>query len=651
MNRLIQEKSAYLRHASHQKIDWYPWSDEPFDKAQEEGKPVFLSSGAVWCHWCHVMAKESFEDEEVAAILNGHFVAIKLDRDERPDIDRRYQQAVAALGLGSGWPLSVFLTSDRMPFYGGTYFPLDDQHGRPGFRSALKMVAQLYEERREEVVSHGAKIVEFLKGKTYPPGEIGPQLVAKGLGQIVSGIDRHYGGFGRAPKFPMSGAVGFLLGRYFLDHDSSLEKELRNSLKAMAQGGYRDHLGGGFHRYSTDEAWIVPHFEKMTDDNAWLLRNYAHAYAIFGDPFFKEVAEGIVTFMRRDLSDPGGGFYASQDADVTPDDEGGYFTWTDEEFRYALTREEYEVLSRHLYHDRGVMHHDPRKRVLAVANDVDEVARQTGIDAGRVRAIIAKGKEKLLARRDGREKPFIDNALYTSLNGMAIGAFLEAHRVLKDEDSKAFALKSLDVILKARLAGGQVFHAEGVEGLLDDYVYLGEALVAAYEGTANPLYRDLADMIMDETLKRFWDQDGGGFLDSEANVLGIKVKGVEDTPQPSANSVAIMLLLKLFSITGKEAYLRKAKEALDVFALDAEAMGIHAGYYLVSLDWHFNGLKLDVHAPAGSALAEAALATFHPYTTIVYRGDEGSVVPCYTDRCLEPLRSPDAVRTFLRSGK
>ena len=345
MNRLAQEKSAYLRHAADQKIDWYPWSEEAFEKAQKEDKPVFLSSGAIWCHWCHVMAKESFEDDEVAELLNDRYVAIKLDRDERPDVDRRYQQAVTAMGVNGGWPLSVFLTPEKIPFYGGTYFPVTDSFGKPGFKTLLKAMSEFYKTRKDEVYENSRKFHDFLKQQSPKKGKVSEVLVGEAIKSIMRGFDKTHGGFGSSPKFPMSGAIEFLLNRYFFTKDQTIEYALKKTLIAMASGGFYDQLGGGFHRYSTDEAWTVPHFEKMTEDNAWLLRNYADAYSLFGDEFFKKVAENIIFFTRSELSRPDGGFYASMDADVTPDDEGGYFTWTDDEVRSTLTADEYAVFS------------------------------------------------------------------------------------------------------------------------------------------------------------------------------------------------------------------------------------------------------------------------------------------------------------------
>lgn len=401
MNRLSGEKSAYLRHAAHQKIDWHPWSDEVFEKARRENKPVFLSTGAVWCHWCHVMAKECFEDEEVTRLLNEHFLNIKLDRDERPEIDRRYQKAVIAMGSPGGWPLSVFLTPDRKPFFGGTYFPPDDLYGRPGFKRVLRSVVEFYHTNGIRVYEYSDRVMDFLKTAPMPSGEIGGSLLDQAVRDILSEYDPQNGGFGKMPKFPMPGAMEFLMRRYFFTGNESVGLVVRKTLEAMAKGGFHDQLGGGFHRYSVDEGWIVPHFEKMADDNSWLLRNYVDAYALFGDRYFRDVAKGVTGFFRDVLSDPEGGFYASQDADVTPDDEGGYFTWREKDFRKVLNDDEYRALSLHLLHERGAMHHDPSKKVPLYRSRRGRGGEENGDGCGGSKGGFTKGEREIAHREEG----------------------------------------------------------------------------------------------------------------------------------------------------------------------------------------------------------------------------------------------------------
>lgn len=646
MNRLSSEKSAYLKHAASQKIDWYPWGEEAFARAQKEDKPVFLSSGAIWCHWCHVMAKECFADDEIVNLLNEGFIPIKIDRDERPDIDRRYQQAVSAMGSGGGWPLSVFLTPDRKPFFGGTYFPPEDRYGRPGFKKVLKEVLNFYRSKKDAIAEYTERLIDYVKPDPLAHSEIDRTHLEAAVADILAEYDAQNGGFGTSPKFPMPGAVAFLISRYYFTGIESVGSLVHKTLTAMATGGMYDQLQGGFHRYSTDEAWLIPHFEKMADDNAWLLKNYIDAYGVFGDTRFKDIAEGIINFLKDVLSDPQGGFYASQDADVTPDDEGGYFTWTEADFRNTLNEEEYRILARHFLNDRASMHHDESKKVLFIAEEAENIARELGMDISTLEEIINNGKEKLLSARSKREEPFIDRAFYTSLNGMLISSCLLAYRTLRDTWTKDFALKSLETIMKKNCIQGRLFHSEGIRAVLDDYVFLVEAFIAAYEVTGNVSYLNRADELMERCIDSLWDKEEGGFFDSEDVTLGIRLKGVEDIPHPSSNGLAIILLLKLYDMTGKDAYITYAETALRAFASKANAMGIHSGYYYAALDAYFNMLKLAVET-TDPLLRETALFHFSPHTSIVYGEDKGCVTPCIRGVCLESIKDPEKLRDFL----
>lgn len=636
MNRLANEKSAYLQHAAHQKIDWYPWSEAPFEKARTENKPLFLSSGAVWCHWCHVMAAESFENEEIAGLMNRLFVNIKLDRDERPDIDRRYQQAVSAMGAGGGWPLSVFLTPNKEPFFGGTYFPPEDRNGIPGFKSVLQAVSNFYHVKRDEAVQYAKQVLETLRPEGLAPASVNAQLLNDAVEAVLSHADPKHGGFGTAPKFPLPGALEFLIHRYVMNRDLSLEQVIRAALDSMARGGIHDQLGGGFHRYSVDAEWIVPHFEKMADDNAWMLRTYALAYTVFREEQYRMVLGDIIRFAGEVLADPEGGFYTSQDADVSPSDEGGYFTWSREDFRRVLSEQEYAVLSQAFLDSRGAMPHDPAKYVLWAARSKEAIAADLGIGTDRVEAIIQQGRKKLLESRNSRPAPFVDKTMYSSLNGLMIGAYLSAFRVLHDGRVREFALKSLDRILRQLLIGDTLFHTDGIPAVLDDYVYLIDALVAAYETTAIESYRDRASSLMDQCLRKFADYDQGGFFDTEHDVLGTRLKRIEDVPHPSANSLAIINLLKLAFITGTTSYRKFAEKSVALFAGSAREMGVHAGSYFCAADAYLNLLTLTIEAPAESALAAGARET-GAYTAITYGENTGRILPCIGGSCLEPI--------------
>lgn len=648
MNRLKNATSAYLQHAAHQKIDWYPWSEEAFNRARTEDKPVFLSSGAVWCHWCHVMARESFENQETADVMNKHFICIKLDRDQHPDIDRRYQQAVSAMGSGGGWPLSVFLTPEKKPFFGGTYFPPEDSHGRPGFRKVLGEVARFYRENQEGISDYTRKIMDFLRQQPLVESDIHEKMLDDAVRDMMDEYDSSHGGFGRSPKFPMPGALEFLLSRYFIKQDNALAEAVKKTLQSMAKGGFHDQLQGGFHRYSTDEAWTIPHFEKMADDNAWLLENYANAFAVFGDGYLKEAAEGIVCFLKEVLSDPEGGFYASQDADVIPEDEGGYFTWTADDFKKYLSDDEFRVLTSHFFDDRGSMHHDKAKKVLFAAVEPAEIAGRLGMDIGSVQEAIKTGKEKLLRERNRREAPFTDKTMYTSLNGMLISSCLNAYRSIPDAWLREFSLKTIDRVMKEYFDGHQLLHAQGVKAVLDDYIFFTAALVAAYEATGEPDYFNKAKLLMDICIGKLWDTEDGVFFDSEDATLDLRLKGIEDIPHPSANSLAVILLLKLHAMTDDRTYYNYAELSLKKFALKAKDMGIHAGYYYCALDAYFNMAKITVYAAPGGPLADAARRCFAPYKSIVYGEDKGLVVPCMKGVCYEPLQSPEGIEDFFR---
>jgi uncharacterized protein YyaL (SSP411 family) len=412
-------------------------------------------------------------------------------------------------------------------------------------------------------------------------------------------------------------------------------------LDAMARGGFHDHLGGGFHRYSVDESWIVPHFEKMADDNAGLLRNYTDAYAVFGDERFRGIAMDIIAFTRNVLSDPLGGFFASQDADVTPDDEGGYFTWTDDDLKKTLLPDEYVLLSAYLLHEQGSMHHNPAKKVLFVQQSAEETAVRFGKDVEEVRTVIARGREKMLTERSRRVTPFVDRTLYTSLNGMLIAAYFHAFNVFGNEEIKAFGVKSLERILRERFIDHALLHAENIAAGLDDHVHLIDALISGYEATAVERYLFLADELMELCIKKFFDTDAGGFFDTENEVLDTRLKKIEDIPHPSANSRAILLLLKLSLLTGKDEYRMIADQSLRLFAGLAREIGVHAGAYFCSLDASFRMLKLAIEAAPLSDLAVTARAlTGKVYAAIVYGDDHDRVIPCNHNTCSEPLHDP-----------
>ncbi|HKV62399.1 MAG TPA: thioredoxin domain-containing protein [Candidatus Acidoferrum sp.] len=595
-NRLKDSASPYLRSAAHQPIDWHEWGEAAFARAKSEDKPILLDIGAVWCHWCHVIDRESYENAEIAKIINEHFVAVKVDRDERPDVDSRYQSAVSAISGQGGWPLTGFLLSDGKPFYGGTYFPPEDQMGRPGFRRVLLAVADSHRNKRadlERAANSLADAVSQAEVFTGARADFDLGIVDAQIKSITQLFDIKNGGFGRAPKFPHSSAIDLVLERYQQTKEKHLLAMAETTLEKMARGGVYDQLAGGFHRYSVDERWLVPHFEKMSYDNSELLKNYLHGYQATQNPFLRETAEGIIGWVNVDLSDQeNGGFYASQDADYSLDDDGDYFTWSLDELRAALHSEEARVME--LYYDveaHGEMHHNPAKNVLWIARDAANIAKQLSLDETSVRLTIAKSKGKMLAARLPRPTPFIDKTMYVSWNAMFVSAYLDAARVVGGSlgaNCRAFALKTLDRTLKEVWSESRGFgHRIGgpaLEGSLDDQVFSVLALLDAYETTLDPRYFTAAKKTMDLALARYGDAEGGGFFDrpSDAAPMGgldVRRKPFQDSPTPSANSVAAIALIRMYAFSGDDRYHASAQKTLEAFAGIAPQYGLFAATY------------------------------------------------------------------------
>src|SRR5438876_3428131 len=541
-NRLANETSAYLRSAAHQPVQWYAWSAEAFERAKREDKPILLDIGAVWCHWCHVLDHESYDDPAVAAIINEHFIAIKVDRDERPDLDARYQQAVSAISGQGGWPLTGFLTPDGKVFFGGTYFPPVDAFGRPSFKRVLLSAAQYYRESRDEATDAAAHLHRQLAARETPggTGRLDESLLAAGIDSIRQAFDPTNGGFGDAPKFPNPSTIELLLRRYARTHEDALLEMVLRTLVHTARGGVYDQIGGGFHRYSTDARWIVPHFEKMLYDNAGLLANYVHAWQLTRDPLYRETAEGILAWSGEVLSDrQRGGYFASQDADVGLDDDGDYFTWTLDELKGAVNEDEARVLA--LYFEvatRGEMHHDPKKNVLFIDQAPEAIAKSIGLSSDRVRDLIASGKRTLKIARDQRPMPAVDHTIFASWNGMMITAALEAAMAFDREDVRLFALKSLHRVLSEMWSKDRgMWHAladgeRKVRGLLEDHVYIVDALLSAYTATGDAVHLRNAEEIMVFTLAHFWDK-AGGFVDIATDLhdnVGLTLKEVRRRP-------------------------------------------------------------------------------------------------------------------------
>ncbi len=604
LNALAKASSAYLRSAMHQPIRWHEWSEDAFAEAQRENKPILLDIGAVWCHWCHVMDRESYDSPEIAQIVNERFIAVKVDRDERPDIDSRYQVAVSSISGQGGWPLTAFLTPDGKPFYGGTYFPPEDGHGRPGFKRVLLAISDAYREKHSEVVEQ-AKLVEsaISNAESFAgrSAQFSPKVIDTIVESALSMFDATNGGFGNAPKFPHPAVLDLLIDRYGRSGDERLLHVFVTTLEKMARGGVYDQLAGGFHRYSVDDRWVVPHFEKMCYDNSELLKNYVHAYQATGTEFFAAVARDIIRWMDEWLSNrEHGGFYASQDADYSMDDDGDYFTWTMEETRAVLTEAEAGVAS--LYYDInevGEMHHNPGKNVLYVRASVEDIAKRLSLAPERVQTLLDVARKKMYDARRKRPTPYVDKTMYVGWNALCVSAYLEAAKVLRLDKARHFALRTLDRILAEGWQSERgLLHViaysdpnaerRQVPGMLDDYGFAAVACLDAYEATADLSYFNFARRIADMLVERFFDPTSGGCFDTEKTsvqdpkmlgVLGTRRKPFQDSPTPAGNSVATIAWLRLFAYTNDHGYRDKAEQTIEVLAGLAGQFGIFAATY------------------------------------------------------------------------
>jgi uncharacterized protein YyaL (SSP411 family) len=605
-NQLEHAASSYLRSARHQPVRWHAWGEAAFARAQAEDKPILLDIGAVWCHWCHVMDRESYEDPEIAAVINEHFVAVKVDRDERPDVDARYQAAVSAISGQGGWPLTAFLTPDGRPYFGGTYLPRDDRYGRPGIGRVLLAMAQVWRERRDEALETAASVMAAIEHNESFSGRaagLSTELVDKIAASIVAQFDPRFGGFGSQPKFPHPAALDLLLEVAVNRGNERAREAFTVTLEKMARGGVYDQLAGGFHRYSVDERWVVPHFEKMLYDNTELLRNYVHGYQSFVREDFRKTAQEIVAWLDGTMTDrEHGGFYASQDADVGLDDDGDYFTWTLDEAREVLSGPELEFAAKYWeIGELGDMHHNPAKNVLHVKQTLAEMAESLGVSEESLRAQRDQARAKLLAARAKRPAPFIDRTLYTGWNAMGVTAYLEAASVLRMPGAREFALRTLDRLLDEAWGGRTtlkhvIAYPEGlaplekVAGTLDDYAFTVNACVDAWLASGEMRYYRAAVKLADSMIEQFHDAPGGGFFDISAptndepaelplGALTARRKPLQDAPTPAGNPVAATALVRLAELSGREDFRTIAENALAAFGGIVEHFGLYAGSY------------------------------------------------------------------------
>ncbi|MEP6573409.1 MAG: thioredoxin domain-containing protein [Gemmatimonadota bacterium] len=598
-NRLSTATSAYLKSAAHQPIHWYSWGPDAFAEARRTNRPILLDIGAVWCHWCHVMDGESYENPALAEFLNANFVCLKVDRDERPDVDTRYQRAVQAIAGQGGWPLTAFLTPDGEVFYGGTYFPPDGMYGRPGFRTVLEQVLAVYRDQPDKIQAQATAIRNLLTEHLDESkrGEVSPLLLQEAVDSIAKLFDFRHGGFGTQPKFPHPAAIIFLLHRWHRHPEPWIREMIDRTLLGMARGGIHDQLAGGFHRYSVDARWIVPHFEKMAYDNSELLKAYLEAYSAFRTEEYAEVARGIVRWTREVMADPEGGYAASQDADVGLHDDGDYFTWTRDEAAAVLTGDELEVAAgRYDINTAGEMHHNPAKNVLFIAETMPALAARLKLSEPEALELLRSAQDKLRAERARRVAPFVDRTRYASWNAMLAGALIRAGVVLEDEWALAHALRTLERIRAENPEADTVAHTPGgVGGLLDDQVQVAQASLEAYEATGDEGWLTWSESLMERVWRDYWDAATGGLFDAATSsvadgegLLPTRAKPVQDAPTPSPNGVAGLVAARLAELTGDERWHERHNALVTAFTGRAHELGLYGATFLLAADWALN---------------------------------------------------------------
>jgi len=674
-NHLSREKSPYLLQHAHNPVDWFPWGDEAFARARAEIKPVFLSIGYSTCHWCHVMERESFEDEKVAAFLNAHFVCIKVDREERPDVDKIYMAFVQATTGGGGWPLNVFLTPDLKPFFGGTYFPPDDRYGRGSFISVLQQIAQVWQERHGDVISSVDEIQTRLAAATTGGTASNILLTAESLQRagvmFKDSFDPVHGGFGGAPKFPQPSIPAFLLRYASRFHDDEAARMVLKTCDAMAAGGIHDQLGGGFARYSVEAEWLVPHFEKMLYDNAQLAQLYLDAYLVSGDARHAEVARDILDYVLRDMTSPGGGFYSAEDAD-SEGHEGKFYCWTKAELSQLLTPKEFNVAANYFGITKAgnfVDHSHPQplagQNVLSIkeppVTDKDEFFLESAIRI-------------MLAARAKRIRPHLDDKILTSWNGLMLGAFARAAVILDDEKYRAAAEKNLSFIREKLWdeKSKTLFHRwrDGERDrvqLLEDYANLLSGTLDFYEATLEPEHLNFAGELAEAMIAKFYDPENGGFWQSAADTqhLILRVKDDYDGAEPSGNSVATLALLKLAAITGRDDFKKPADATLQLYAHRLQTQPAALAFMLHALDLSLAEPRRvvitgDLKSEGFHELLRAAHSVYQPDKIVL--GNAGAVEPfartlptrpeatvyvCTGNACQAPTSDPAKVREWL----
>ncbi|MCI4339043.1 MAG: thioredoxin domain-containing protein [Thermoplasmata archaeon] len=684
--RLSDSTSTYLRSAAEQPIEWHPWGPEPFELAKRTGRPILLDIGASWCHWCHVMDEGTYSDGEVARLLGQHFIAVKVDRDENPEVDRRYQRQVSALTGEGGWPLTGFLTPDGEVFLGGTYFPPSDGMGRPGFRRVLKEVARLWADEPERIRQNSQAIREALeRGRERRTASASP--LAEFIGGVRSAVFAAYdpvnGGFGMAPKFPHPTAVSLLLWDSFANDTAQSADRARETLARMADGGVYDQVGGGFHRYSVDEGWHIPHFEKMGVDNAALLATYVEGAQRFGDPRFEETVQGILGWVREVLEDPAGGFGSSQDADNAPGDDGNFFTWTRGELKEVLSGDDLRFATRFFgVGSDGRMHHDPERNVLFRLVPPAEAAAGLHLPGGPTGAL-ARVVARLRAARGQRPNPTVDRALYADINGRFIGAFARAGAFTLDALVIAEARRAADRFLREAYRPGEGM-AHRLDpagpkgfGLLEDQVAFAYGLVELAGATADPKYVTPAVELLELVDREFRGEDGvlrdiapRLYDGTPLGALSEPSYPLEDSPHLSANASTVMTFLRLSALIKDDRWRAKANALLPPLAARIGSAGLFASGSALAAGLSLSGpatVVVEGTGPRAEELFRAARRAWHPNVwvfrgtppppfslpeelALATAGGETRALVCFGTSCAPPVTAPEAVAPLLASA-
>ncbi|AOC93132.1 thioredoxin domain-containing protein [Bacillus amyloliquefaciens] len=591
-NSLITEKSPYLLQHAHNPVDWFPWGEEAFEKAKRENKPVLISIGYSTCHWCHVMAHESFEDEEIAGILNDKFIAIKVDREERPDVDSVYMRICQLMTGQGGWPLNVFVTPDQKPFYAGTYFPKTSKFNRPGFIDVLEHLSETFANDRQHVEDIAENAAAHLEVKVHPTeGMLGEQAVHDTYRQLAGGFDTVYGGFGQAPKFPMPHMLLFLLRYYSYTGKEQALAGVTKTLDGMANGGIFDHIGFGFARYSTDNEWLVPHFEKMLYDNALLLSAYTEAYQVTNNERYKQIATQIVTFIKREMMHEDGSFFSALDAD-TEGREGKYYIWSKKEIMNLLG-DDLGSLYCKVYNITEQGNFEGENIPNLIFTRREAILEETGLTEHELTERLEGARKKLLEARENRSYPHTDDKVLTSWNALMIAGLAKAAKVFHEPDFLNMAETAIRFLERHLIPDGRVMvrYREGEvknKGFIDDYAFLIWAYLELYEASFNPSYLKKAKMLCTSMLDLFWDERNGGFFftGNDAETLLVREKEVYDGAVPSGNSAAAVQLLRLGRLTGDVSLIEKAEAMFSVFKREIEAYPSSSAFFMQSVLTH-----------------------------------------------------------------